>query len=155
VPSLLNTEPAQVWKHLSLANLITGVDTAAQAPAQGKSNPATPIGFMFFVTYVDQNQSEYIMDIHQHMLMIKPNFVVGPGSWSSSLDRVISPAKAAVIDRKYDDNNAFQGDIQTISASGTNGCGFQNTTGAASNGPTGYNETNKRSTCELYFKLVK
>lgn len=150
-PDGLDTENTQFWKHLALADLISGVNPAASTPAWGQTHPAAGInGGGFYALYVMQ-----VSGYNGLMVRIQPKT---NGSWGMGADAYPINAKlAAYIDRKIDDGKAPSGYVVSYGIGANNAsnggpvpfdCG-----GGSQQFPSGYDETNTRYNCLLGFKL--
>jgi prepilin-type N-terminal cleavage/methylation domain-containing protein len=152
VDNTIPSENSQFWRQLALAHLITGVDPSADTPDWGKTNPTASIGGGFFIHYADFNGGGTFGTTSAHYLVLR-NTITGQwvcGGGTSTGACVISPMRAAQIDRKADDGVATTGDIIAISANWQNGCG---TSGAGLNGPNGYAETQSDKACDMMFQI--
>lgn len=154
VPNDIATENTQFWKHLALAHLISGITPSATEPDWGASHPTAKIGGGFFMRYSNFNgiSGTAAGATSSHYLVLRNGI---DGAWrcggaSSTGLCVISPLRAAQIDRKMDDGVASSGDVVAISANWQNGCGQPN---AGINGPSGYAEANEDKACDMVFRL--
>lgn len=112
-PVLFVSENTQFWKHLVLADLITGVTTDANPNdaddmAWGVSNPSAKIGGGFHVLQVDDvNDDTFGLHLRNVNHMIEgqiPNN--SPGI------HPVSPIRGQQIDRKFDDGQSNSGSVQ-------------------------------------------
>ena len=146
VDSTIGGENTQLWKHLALADLVTGINPSAAAIAWGESHPASGLSGGFHARYSviggGGNAS-----MNGNILVLRNNI---NGNWSCGSDCTVSPLQAAQMDRKMDDGIADTGTIQAVSATWNNGCGVKN---AGTNGPTGYDEQSVQKTCDVMFNI--
>lgn len=147
--SAVNTEPTKFWLHLAKANMISGVTEAALtngAPAWGETHPSASIGGGFQAAYGSGAAAAAIWGTNQpignqFVLIQQVNSIptAAPGT------QVLSPLRAAQIDRKMDDGLSRSGSIKAygLPASCHNG------------GPSGvsYNETSANKDCGLSFTM--
>jgi len=138
-------ETVQFWKHLALADLISGINTNADpaSPAWGQTHPSAPFGggfeFFFDRTVVvtgsgGSGRSAHLMRLSNGAIVSAP---VGAAGQSA-----VSPARAAQIDRKIDDGQPVQGSVMS------NHGGTANDTCRA-NGI--YLETQTGRNCDMFF----
>ena len=152
VPAAVNTENTQFWKHLALTHLISGINPSATEPDWGASHPTAKIGGGFFMRFSNFAGNEVLPSTSSHYIVLR-NGISGQwtcGGTTSTGTCVISPMRAAQIDRKADDGIATTGDILAISANWGNGCGAP---GRGTNGPTGYLESQEDKACDMMFKI--
>lgn len=140
-------ESTQFWKHLALANLISGVNATATTIGFGSTHPAAKTGGGFFAKSVvtDMTDGDPGNWMKGNVLIIRSNENGAAGLWEN-----ISPLRAGQIDRKMDDGIAVTGTVRAVSNAWTSGCGNYT---QPSNGPTGYNETITRKVCEIAIEL--
>jgi prepilin-type N-terminal cleavage/methylation domain-containing protein len=144
VNSLPEVETSMYWKHLALANFITGVDPTANptAPAWGESHPASKMTGGFHIFY-SRN--------------LGPGTLMGPGHklrWQNEINTnidatqtgifVISPILGLQIDRKMDDGLYLTG-VVTADFEST-GCGVVIGTNIE------YGTTSQKN-CIMYFGI--
>jgi len=105
-------ETFQFWKHLTLADLITGIDKSAPQipPDSGITHPSSTIGGSIAFVYMPNNaltQNGHIFTI----LQIKE----GPtGFLTLTNSMIISPMLAFRIDQKADNGKAETGTVQSL-----------------------------------------
>lgn len=133
-------ETTQFWKHLVLADLITGVTTDADQtnPAWGETHPAAKIGGGFEVMY-SGSAGDYGTGL---VLRLQNPIALGQGQ-SMSLGQganPISPLRAAQIDRKIDDGNPDTGSVTADFAATECDAGGE------------YNNT-RRKNCIMFFDI--
>jgi len=135
-----NAENVQFWKHLALADLITGVQTNADPNpnefAWGESHPSAPFGGGWTVAYandVADTTFGHVLRMHRD-----PTGNILNGQTGI---HVISPLRAAQIDRKIDDGLSNSGSVQAE---------YQ---GSNCDAPGNYEETLKQKNCWMIFLL--
>lgn len=134
--SQIDQEATQAWRHMMLADVITGV-TTRDIVAWGESHPAVPGAGGFAIQYtVGYPQQGHWLRLQN---AVSGNPVQPPGL------NAVSPLKAAQIDRKIDDGDVTSG---TVISKGQ-GCGGQGI--GVSTGV--YDETETRNNCVLFIKL--
>lgn len=156
VPATANDETTLFWMHLLQADLISGVTDQAirvvTPPAWGVTHPAARSGGGFVVGFGDGTEG-----------LGMPAATVGPAgtvllmTTAASVTptttagvQVLSPARAAQIDRKMDDGKPTAGFVQAYGldvAPPADGC---TNAGAAS---IDYSEANTRKSCGLIFRI--
>lgn len=101
-------ETSMFWKHLLLADLITGVTTNADptTSAWGETHPAAKIGGGFHVFYSIQGG-----DMGSGIVLRLQNAIEGPASIGIG-QNPISPLRAEQLDRKIDNNEPDTGAVQ-------------------------------------------
>lgn len=139
-------ETIQFWKHLALADLITGGNPSAEVNttdlAWGLTHPDTPVagGFeFFFSTNLGYGTTS------GHVLRLTNGGVTGvmpdqPG------EGAMAPRDAAQIERKLDDGQPSTGIVRVWDV-GNNGCDNM------LDGSPGIDETVKRQSCMLLFLI--
>lgn len=146
-PALID-ENAQFWKHLALANLITGINTSATTLEFNESHPSSKIGGGFLVTDVttDLASADPGSWMVGHVLVMRNIATGGYDNW-----RGYSPNMVARLDRKMDDGIATTGSVHAVSINWTEGCGRLNV--SAGQGASGYDETRTDKTCQPAFSI--
>lgn len=151
IDAAITSENAQAWKHLVMADLISGVDAGGANTAWGVTHPASPLNGGFHLR--DSTSIPWCDDngffCGGRRLTMHRN-ASGAVSAGEGFTRVISPPKAAAIDRKMDDGNAATGFVQAAGSDLLEGCGFAN---QGNLGPTGYEESSTAPSCEMYFRM--
>jgi len=137
------SETPQFWKHLALADLISGINSTAdwQAPAWGQTHPAAPIagGFEFFF-------STNLFGYTTHNLRLtNAGISAGPNTETPG-QAAISPRDGALIDRKMDDGWPRTGSV-LVWDYGNWGC--DNMT----DGSVGIDETITIRSCTMFFTM--
>ncbi len=129
-------ETTMFWKHLALADIITGVQTSASvSPAEaGVTHPRTPVGGVFEITTVEHGVSQNIGGGFILRMQASPGRISGA--------QFLEPDIARQIDEKMDDGNPFAG-VVAGDFEGS-GCGVIATRSYNSDG-TGR--------CVMYFRL--
>lgn len=105
-----NQENTQYWKHLTLANLITGINPAANTttPIWGETNPSSPVGGGYTIAYWNYTlEPPLVVNGHSFFLTRE---VDGFAATTSGMGVITSKA-ASNIDRKLDDGLPYSGDI--------------------------------------------
>jgi prepilin-type N-terminal cleavage/methylation domain-containing protein len=152
-------ETTLFFKHLALADLISGVNPAANiaSPAWGVTHPSAPIAGGYNVTYLTGGISGANSNGSGTFLRLQTNLTGSPfsstgactgGTNGNLCDPVeaISPRDASQIDRKMDDGRAMTGSIFSDDrAGGSSPC--------ENFGPTGYDEREVSRQCVTYFRL--
>lgn len=147
--SNVNTQPqvetSMFWKHMALADLISGVNPQSDptAAAWGQTHPSAPLGGGFDVRLWQANSSGHgtgLSDVTAHYLRLQAP-ITGARPYNTGNTEAVSPKQAAQIDRKMDDGVALSGSVVTDDwNSGTNDCEF-------------YNEANVRKICVMMFRV--
>jgi prepilin-type N-terminal cleavage/methylation domain-containing protein len=139
VITLPQIETTMFWKHLALADLISGVNPGSNpvTPAWGQTHPSSPINGGFVVATKTSGQPNSFPG--GHLLKMVLNGGSGAGH------NVITPGEAAQVDRKIDDGLPNSGFV----AGECVGCGCKTNDGATGR----YIETDTRRICSVYFKL--
>lgn len=144
-------EPVQFWLHLAKANMISGITDTAQTPgtyaaAWGESHPSASIGGGFHAKYGDGAANGIWASGNRP---IGNAFVLqqqaNGGLTNTAGIQVLSPLRAAQIDRKMDDGLSQSGAIQAYGVAAS----------CAAGGPNGdsYDETSPNKDCGLAFKM--
>lgn len=136
-----SVETSMYWKHLVLADLISGVDgtSITTSPTWGKTHPSAKIGGGFHV--IAANETGDNQASGHYYLLRKP--ATGDPHVTDHGYGVLTPGQASQIDRKKDDGKARTGYIR--SDDGAAWC---------SNATTGdYNETSSLSDCLTIFYM--
>lgn len=131
----IGSENTQFWKHLALADLISGVVANASTPNFGETHPSSRFRGGFFLTDSCHASGTRTCGI---TFRIQPRT---SGSYSSDDDNAnsISPQHAAIIDDKLDDGHPGKGSVQAF--------GIPN----AGNCKTHYDRTLTSSSCIIGF----
>lgn len=132
--SALNTEATQFWRHLLLADLITGVTTSGTI-AWGESHPAARLGGGFHAGHGDGGAGTDRGMIGT-AVSLQTTVNATPGTTAGA--NPISPLRAAQIDRRIDDGEA---DTGSVIGHGTADC--QGT----------YDEQSDVQDCNLFFRI--
>lgn len=153
IDATVASENTQFWRHLALADLISGVSNNGNTIAWGQSHPSAPIAGGFHVRLADftptyNNLTGTILVLRNQS---DGSWACGGGAAGAVPDCAIAPMHAALIDRKMDDGIGNTGYVHAGSANSfSNGCGIPN---SGVNGETGYLETDQRRVCDMFFKL--
>jgi len=135
------SESYSFWKHLLLANLISGVVLSSNpaAPVNGETTPTSPFGGKYEVFF-------------------DPVMVTGAGSGMQSAGQffrlssappgqvalpLLSPRQAATLDRKIDNGDPSSGRFLANYGSTNDNCKNVNV----------YNETNPGSLCVVFYRI--
>jgi len=141
-------EPTQIWKHLALADLISGVNPGADgaAPAWGQTHPSSPFGGGFELYH------DTATTIQQNGLMLRlsNNGIAGGPVYTVDEGPALPPKYAAQIDRKMDDGRPNSGFVFVNYGGGPSIDICRISDGA---GGEIYPETDQRKTCVLFWKL--
>ena len=136
-----DNENTQFWKHLALADLITGIQTNADPddPAWGESHPASSLrgGYQVYYAVLGGGNSNF----NGHFLRLQNN-VTGSAGVNQNGAGPISPQQLAQIDRKMDDGRPNTGTVM-----GDDGVG------GASDCEGTYNEQSKRKDCIMLVRI--
>lgn len=108
-----NEETTQFWKHLVLADLITGITTDANPanPAWGETHPAGKVGGGWHV-FTDTGSASGIS------LRLQNPVTGTPVNTSTGGLNVLSPLRAYQLDRKMDDGSANSGSMWSMPRNG-------------------------------------
>lgn len=143
--SLPRVETTMFWKHLALADLITGIDTSANpATAEwGVTHPRTALGAGFIVMQVTTISG---IDVNAPYLRIQTQLIGQHTTDPGSLP--LTPLMAAQIDRKLDDGVPRGGWVVGDNVDGMSDSG-------AGGGCEGwyYRESNDTQACFQLYKL--
>jgi len=145
----VGTEPTKFWLHLAKANMISGVTEAAMTggtPAWGETHPSASIGGGFIVAYgtgaATAGTWGTTQPIGNNFVLVQqvtqvPNATPGV--------QVLSPLRAAQIDRKMDDGLSTSGSLKAYGLPAS----------CHQGGPAGnsYNETSANKDCGLAFTM--
>ncbi len=142
LPGPIPREATQLWKHLSLGNIISGVDPSANpgTPEWGRSHPSSPFGGgyeMYFDGWTTIGGNQNIIRLS------RVGIFTGP--WQN----LLSPSITAMIDRKIDDGNPNTGYVVVNYGIDIDTCR------AYSGGTIIYNEENSGAECTLFYAVPK
>lgn len=138
------TENQQLWTHLALAGMISGVDTSTRL-GWGYSHPISPLDGGYTALQARQGGVQRFGKFesdHGLWIRLMANLVGNP----AANNEVISPHDAFIIDRKYDDGDPWAGWIRATGW-GVAAIGAPNTCEGE------YDETSKQRTCIFGFIL--
>ena len=151
----ITSENTQYFKHLAMADLISGVSPSAGEPVWGKSHPSAPIGGGFSVvqgaiTYhsgagTNDPASMEGRQLRLHSCLVCDNIEEGGGSGQPT-----TAGEAAMIDRKMDDGKPWTGFVRSSAAGINAGNASGNVRGCEGED---YDETQKEKACVMYFRL--
>lgn len=135
-------EATQLWKHLALADLVTGVNPNADPanPAWGDTHPAASIGGGYEIYYDAQTNVAGNVTI---LRISKHGIVAGP--W----ENLATPKIAAMIDRKMDDGMPNTGKTIANYGQTTDECKISEGSAVI------YNETLDTTACTIYTILFR
>ena len=150
-PQSQTDEALQYWRHLVLANLITGVEPqpVSTPVAAGESHPRSSIrGTMHIIAGSGVDTGYCNTEWSGHWIRnqgpVSGTSIWVGGSSSGVGVQVISPIMTGRLDRKIDDGIACSGNFRGISLFFTNGC----------NTPAGGNYTNiSQKNCLIMWRL--
>lgn len=140
-------ETTMYWKHLLLSGFISGVaaDANAGSPAWGETHPMASIGGGYHLQHtVAVAGSGHWLRLQNGIVHGGENVVPADGAG------VVSPLRAAQIDRKMDDGNPNAGIVHAWGANNASGCGSR---GATINNNAQYDETVTQINCYMVFSL--
>ncbi|MGB0719563.1 MAG: prepilin-type N-terminal cleavage/methylation domain-containing protein [Bdellovibrionales bacterium] len=136
-------EATQAWKHLALADMLSGIEPAAGTanPDWKETHPEGQFGGGYEIYY------DRVLGPERggHVIRYTQNGLDAANPTTGGLD----PAKASQIDRKLDDGNANAGYITADYGQVNNNC----KTTVGNNGD--YDEDQRSSTCVLFFKVTR
>lgn len=143
-------ETSMFWKHLVLADLISGVNPGAPpgAPAWGETHPSAPFDGGYHTQHTADDGTGGSPN-GQWIRLQGP--VTGKPHDGTSGNEPLKPLWAADIDRKMDDGKPGTGFVMAVSNAQHDGV-----RGCARGGKVyteGYNETLNARDCILFFKL--
>lgn len=133
-------ESHMFWKHLALADILSGVDERAN-PANSQwdaTHPSTPLGGGFEFYY----DGATVIAPPGHILRISAD---GIFNTLGSVSGVLTPQQSAQIDRKIDDGHPNEGFVFSDYGSSDNACKTIAT----------YNESDDNAVCSLFVSLFR
>lgn len=143
-------ETVQFWKHLAVAELISGVSIAAPVAvanfAAGQSHPQGKYAGSSFDVYFDMRHFPDGRDANQIGHYIR----LSTGALTGALGNVhpLTPAQAFSLDTKIDDGQIYTGQVTGAgSAGGGQSCSNGNDLTA------GYLRANTAESCTMFFKF--
>ena len=147
--SAVTTEPTKFWLHLAKANMISGVTEAAMTngtPAWGETHPSASIGGGFLAAYGTGANTPAIWGTTQpigNQFVLIQQVTAVPNATAGV--QVLSPLRAAQIDRKMDDGLSTSGSLKAYGVPAS----------CHQGGPAGtsYAETNPNKDCGLSFTM--
>lgn len=142
-----NQENTQYWKHLALANLITGINPAANTtnPVWGETNPASPVSGGYTIAYWNYTSEPPIV-VNGHAIFLTRD--TGEFAATTSGLGVVTAKAAANVDRKLDDGRPYTGSIWGMNPSSS--CIIFDPGVSWVNGAR-YNEQVSGKNCALWF----
>lgn len=113
--SIPSVETSMFWKHLTMADMITGIDPSADpiSPEAGRTHPTSPFGGLFDVATIVPNLGT--RDVGYGINFRLQGGVGGP----TAANAFLSPAIAYEIDMKMDDGDPDRG-VVNADLGGTN-----------------------------------
>ncbi len=137
----LGGENHMFWRHLLLADLISGI-TTENTLASGISNPVMSIGGIAHVVTSGGDTGVPWGRMAGTWIRVQNDL---SAAWTGGNLGVnpISAKDAAKIDRKKDDGMPTSGFVQAVSHNWVNGCDIET-----------YDETNSQNNCWIAFKLL-
>lgn len=135
-------ETTNYWKHLAMADLISGVNPSANpaSPVWGRTHPSSPFGGGFMTVF-----GLHVTASKEGLWLVLSNTLTGTTAYLPGGQNVLTPARAAQIDRKMDDGRPDAGYVQSPD------------NGTCDNGsPRIYLETGEyatQKTCMLVFNI--
>lgn len=139
VPTAIGDEGAQIFVHLSKADLISGVDVTGTTPlAFGKALPTVRAGGGMWVGLANTQTPGGAMrlDLNKQYAVVN-----GTLANAGATTGAMTPTTAAQIDRKMDDGQPESGVVQV---QGTN---------CVTGNPAGYDEAQTNGACALYARI--
>lgn len=145
-------ETIYFWKHLALADLLTGVDPTAVPvtdAAWGVTHPAAALRGGYHALYVNQNPctatsaSNINCGGNAHTVRLQNAMNTGPLAAGEGAQPA-TPHQAASIDRKMDDGHPQRGSVQSEDGDGT---------GARGCDDSYYHEDVVSKNCIIYFNI--
>lgn len=145
----VTTENTQFWKHLALADLVSGISPSAGVPQWGQTHPAAPASGGFTVVQGASAITSSLpfpaaLWLRIHGCIDCPQIETVDGT--SGQGQPLAPWEAAYIDRKMDDGVPNAGSVRAT-AWPEPGLGQVGCDGSA------YEETIARKMCVMYFNV--
>jgi len=143
-----DSETVQFWKHLALADLITGVSAGANpaAPKLGYTHPKSPFSSVFEM-YYDAN----IMGQSGNMLRMSLQGL-SPTNLDAGDRAAVSPRVAYKIEKKIDDGNPVKGNV-LVWDNGSYGCDNLVTGDVNIVGAQGIDPIAATNSCVMFFVM--
>ncbi len=142
-------EATQLWKHLALADIVSGIQTNANPtePEWGKTHPASPLGggyeiYYDAVTTIGGGPGGGTGSINVIRLSISG---LSDGPW----ENLMTPRMAGMIDRKLDDGAPNTGYVAMNYGTTTDDCKVN------VSGEVTYNEDLDEPACTLFYILPR
>ncbi len=140
----ITTENAQFWKHLALADLITGVNPSADTTDVSEGLPKTAMGGYFdVVTGIAVANGDPAALIGSHVRLL--TCATCTNTETPIGEQVATPYEASYIDRKIDDGSPMTGWVRSSSAGRGTAGGCEGTIYDPS--------LSEEKRCVLYIKL--
>ncbi len=147
--SPINLENTQFWKHLAMADLVSGVVPNTNVIAWGSSHPSAGLGGGYRVTWSDIRTSTVLYTTNDMLFIRLVSQPTGAGRLGAGLNTV-TPLQGQIIDRTIDDGNGNSGSVLVSSAAGSGTC----RQGGLPAGQDGvYNTNISRKDCILMFGI--
>ncbi|MGH1398523.1 MAG: type II secretion system protein [Alphaproteobacteria bacterium] len=146
VTSPFGSESVQFWKHLALADIISGVDGSANpwAPTYGLTHLASKFGGGYEV-YFDRSMVVGGGNQHSAMHVLRLN-----GDINGGRNGVVNTVIAQAIDTKMDDGDPNRGLVFADYGTVDNEC---KDAGSGVGRDSFYDTANPNNTCVMFFKM--
>ena len=112
-PSTLTQESVAAFAHLSAADLVSGIDTAAGAPEFGRNLPAVKAGGGLWISNASAAIANTGVTAGRHYAILNGS-LADPGATTG----VLTASTAAQIDRKLDDGRPDTGAYSSLGGTG-------------------------------------
>lgn len=146
VDSAPTSENVQFWRHLLLADLMTGVTRGPHTQAiWGETNPASQLNGGY---HAREGNGCGTCELGT-MIVLRGT---SDGTWSFDGEKATTPFIASVLDRKMDDGVALSGYVIGVSFGLTNGCGNASVSGQ---GTDGYKQNSNLNKCDVAVTIDK
>ena len=139
--SATTTEPTIFWQHMALTNLISGVVPTSATVAWGESHPAARIGGGFHAKSSDGAAASPWIGTRPQGNVFVLQQTVNTDLGNTAGVQVLSPLRAAQIDRRMDDGQPSTGFVRAYGVTASCGTGT----------PVAYVETITTQDCGLSF----
>lgn len=143
----IDSENVQFWKHLALADMISGVDPSSSDLVWGKSLPSSKMAGGYSV--VQGRVDVATLGVMDGLQLRIHNCIACSDIASEAGGPALSPADAIQIDRKMDDGKPLSGFVRA------NGQRAGSADYCTASGGTEdlYEEKKKNITCAMFFRL--
>lgn len=145
----ISQEATQLWKHLALADIISGIETNANPtePEWGRTHPASPLGGGFEIYY--DGRTTIGGGAGGSVGSINVLRLSRTGIYSGAWENLLTPRDAGMLDRKMDDGAPNTGYVVMNYGSTTDRCKV-NVSGSVT-----YNEDLDEPACTLFYVLPR